>query len=142
MSKDYKDVTIENYLERSAISLNYSHNQHATLVLFEGYYVIDFNTQITYLYHLVDKDILKYTSTLDESFNANAQSIIEFIHEVEKSEDIKFEKFSYLIFDVIRSALEAENKPYIQFNQNRANKAFYYPHLVIKKENFKYINKL
>lgn len=142
ISDDYKDITIETYLETGVMNLSYSKDMIANLILFQGYYVIDFNHEITYFYDINHKTIIKYTSTVDTAYHIEAESIIEFIQEVEKSEAIKFEKLNYLIFDVIRSALEENQKPYIQFNENRANKGFYHPYLVIKKENYKHINKL
>lgn len=142
ISDDYKDITIESYLEKSVLTLDFNNDMKANLILFNGYYVIDFNHETSYFYDINHKKIIKYKNTVDTEYHAEAESILEFIYKIEKAEDIKFNKVNYLIFDVIRSALKEENKQYVQFNEKRPNAGFYHPYLVIKKENFGYIDKL
>ena len=60
ISDDYKDITIESYLEKSVLTLDFNNDMKANLILFNGYYVIDFNHEISYFYDINHKKIIKY----------------------------------------------------------------------------------
>lgn len=107
---DYKDIIIEFYLEKSVLILDYNNDMKVDLILFNGYYVIDFNYEISYFYDINYKKIIKYKNIVDIEYYVEVEFMLEFIYEVEKVEDIKFNKVNYLIFDVIRSVFKEENK--------------------------------
>lgn len=137
----YHDITIENFLEKTNITLIHS-NGHATLAQTEDFYVIDFDMKTTYFFNPMNQEVLKYEDKLDLEFRATSQSVIEFIHEVERDQALSFNKISYLIFDVIKSILNENNKTNIQFDYHYSNRGFYHPFIVVKEKNYEYIDKL
>lgn len=143
IAEDYKHITLESYLtpdlegydHGKVIRLDYN-DTYATLIQYKNYYVIDFDLEKTYLYNQTNQEVIRYTDTIVLDFTRTSETVIDFIFEVERAETITFKKYSYLIFDMIRSALDDNHKSYIAFNQNRPNRGYFYPSIIIHESNY------